>query len=84
MLNWNIILPVFFTALVEWVEAFTIVLAVSLSIGWRAAGGASLAAFALLAIMTFFADGLLHFAAAEDTLLSISAAQIISKTLKNP
>ena len=66
MLNWNIILPVFFTALVEWVEAFTIVLAVSLSIGWRAAGGASLAAFALLAIMTFFADGLLHFAAAED------------------
>ena len=28
--------PAFLTAAVEWVEAFTILLAVSLSIGWRA------------------------------------------------
>ena len=55
-MNWSILLPVFFAATVEWVEAFTIVLAVSLSIGWRGAGSAALAAFAALAFMTLFAD----------------------------
>ena len=29
MLNWTIVVPAFLTAAVEWVEAFTIVLAVS-------------------------------------------------------
>jgi uncharacterized membrane protein len=30
MLDWSIVVPAFFTAAVEWVEAFTIVLAVGL------------------------------------------------------
>jgi uncharacterized membrane protein len=59
MLDWTIIIPAFLTAMVEWVEAFTIVLAVSLSIGWRAAAGAALAALAALAAMTVATGGLL-------------------------
>src|SRR5438132_11966579 len=59
MLDWTIVVPAFLTAAVEWVEAFTIVLAVSLSIGWRAASGAALAAFAVLAIMTVVSGGAL-------------------------
>lgn len=59
MIDWSIALPSFLTALVEWVEAFTIVLAVSFSIGWRSAIGASLAALATLAILTVAASGLL-------------------------
>jgi uncharacterized membrane protein len=42
----------FLTASVEWVEAYTIVLAVALSIGWRRALTAALAAMAVLAILT--------------------------------
>lgn len=52
MLDWTIVVPAFLTAAVEWVEAFTIVLAVSLSIGWRAATGAASAALAALVAMT--------------------------------
>ncbi len=59
MIDWTIALPTFLTAAVEWVEAFTIVLAVSLSIGWRAASGAALAALAVLAAMTAVAGGVL-------------------------
>lgn len=59
MLDWTIVIPAFLTAAVEWVEAFTIVLAVSLSIGWRAATGAALAAFAALAAMTIATGGVL-------------------------
>jgi Ca2+/H+ antiporter, TMEM165/GDT1 family len=59
MLDWSIVVPAFFTAAVEWVEAFTIVLAVSLSIGWRAAAGAALAALAVLAAMTAATGGAL-------------------------
>jgi uncharacterized membrane protein len=59
MLDWTIVVPAFLTAAVEWVEAFTIVLAVSLSIGWRAAAGAALAALALLAAMTVATGGVL-------------------------
>jgi len=55
----SIFLATFLAAGVEWVEAFTIVLAVALSIGWRAAGGAALAALALLAAMTAALGGLL-------------------------
>lgn len=65
MINWHIFLPVFFTAMVEWVEAFTIVLAVALSIGWRAAGGASLAAFAVLAVLTLTCDRFLEYGATQ-------------------
>lgn len=59
MLNWTIFAAAFLTAAVEWVEAFTIVLAVSLSIGWRAAAGAALAGLAVLATMTFATGGVL-------------------------
>jgi len=59
MLDWTIVAPAFLTAAVEWVEAFTIVLAVSLSIGWRAASGAALAALTLLAAMTAITGGVL-------------------------
>jgi uncharacterized membrane protein len=59
MLDWTIVVPAFLTAAVEWVEAFTIVLAVSLSIGWRAAAGAALVAFAALAAMTAATGGVL-------------------------
>jgi uncharacterized membrane protein len=59
MLDWTVALPTFLTAAVEWVEAFTIVLAVSLSIGWRAASGAALAALAVLAAMTAVTGGML-------------------------
>lgn len=52
LLDWTIVTPAFLAAVVEWVEAFTIVLAASLSIGWRSAAGAALAAFAALAAMT--------------------------------
>jgi uncharacterized membrane protein len=60
MLDWTIVVPAFLTAAVEWVEAFTIVLAVSLGIGWRAAAGAALAAFATLAVMTAATGGVLE------------------------
>lgn len=59
-INWAIALPCFLTALVEWVEAFTIVLAVSLSIGWRSAAGASFAALAVLAALTAASGGVLQ------------------------
>src|SRR5690242_7709939 len=59
MLDWTVAVPTFLTAAVEWVEAFTIVLAVSLSIGWRAASGAALAALTVLAAMTAITGGVL-------------------------
>lgn len=55
MVDWAVAVPSFLTALVEWVEAFTIVLAVSLSIGWRGAVGAALAGLATLAALTLVA-----------------------------
>jgi uncharacterized membrane protein len=42
----------FLTAGVEWVEAYTIVLAVALAIGWRRALSAALAALLVLAVLT--------------------------------
>ncbi len=60
MLDWTVFIPTFLTAAVEWVEAFTIVLAVSLSIGWRAAAGAAMAALAVLAAMTAASGGVLE------------------------
>lgn len=47
-----ILLATFLTALVEWVEAYTIILAVALSIGWRRALQAAGAALLLLAVLT--------------------------------
>jgi uncharacterized membrane protein len=60
MLDWTVVVPAFLTAVVEWVEAFTIVLAVSLTVGWRAAAGAAGVALAVLAAMTAAAGGVLE------------------------
>lgn len=60
MSDWGIFLATFFGATVEWVEAFTIVLAVSLSIGWTRATGAAATALAVLAAMTIATGGILH------------------------
>jgi uncharacterized membrane protein len=46
------VVATFLTASVEWVEAYTILLAVALSIGWRRAAGAGLAALCVLAVLT--------------------------------
>jgi uncharacterized membrane protein len=50
----SVIIASFLTAGVEWVEAFTIVLAVALAIGWSRALGAAGAALAVLGLLTLF------------------------------
>jgi uncharacterized membrane protein len=55
------IVATFLTASVECVEAYTILLAVAVSIGWRRAAGAGLAAMAALAVLTVLGSlGLAH------------------------
>jgi len=49
--QWGGASAIFLASAVEWVEAFTIVLAVALTIGWRRATGAAAAALALIAIL---------------------------------
>jgi uncharacterized membrane protein len=58
-MDWPAFLPLFLTASVEWVEAFTIVLAVSLAIGWPAALGAAAAGLGTLALLTAVTGGAL-------------------------
>jgi uncharacterized membrane protein len=58
-MSWTIFSSAFLTAGVEWVEAYTIVLAVSLTIGWRAALGAVAAASATLVGLTAATGGVL-------------------------
>lgn len=60
MSDWGIFVATYLAASVEWVEAFTIVLAVSLSIGWARASGAAVAALAVLGIMTVATGGVLR------------------------
>lgn len=60
MIDWGIAIPCFLTALVEWVEAFTIVLAVSMSIGWRSTLGAAAAALGVLVTLTAATGGVLQ------------------------
>lgn len=60
MTDWTIFVPTFLAAAVEWVEAFTIVLAVSLSIGWTRAAGAAAAALGVLGAMTAVTGGALR------------------------
>src|SRR5215469_14212026 len=60
MIDLSIAVPAFLTASVEWVEAFTIALAVSLSIGWPATAGAAAAALAALGVMTVVTGGVAH------------------------
>ncbi|HQT46170.1 MAG: hypothetical protein B7X08_02780 [Acidocella sp. 20-63-7] len=59
MSDFGVIAETFLGASVEWVEAFTIVLAVSLTIGWRRAAAAAAAALSVLAVMTLFSTVLL-------------------------
>lgn len=49
--QWGGALAIFLASAVEWVEAFTIVLAVALTIGWRRAVSAAAAALGLIAIL---------------------------------
>jgi uncharacterized membrane protein len=58
-MDWPAFLPLFLTASVEWVEAFTIVLAVSLTIGWSASLGAAAAGLGTLAALTAVTGGAL-------------------------
>jgi len=58
-MSWTVFSSAFLTAAVEWVEAYTIVLAVSLTIGWRAALGAVAAASATLVGLTAATGGVL-------------------------
>jgi uncharacterized membrane protein len=58
-MDWPAFFPVFLTAGVEWVEAFTIVLAVSLTIGWAASLGATVAGLGTLALLTAATGGAL-------------------------
>ena len=50
-IQWGGMTAVFLASAVEWVEAFTIVLAVSLTIGWARTAGAATAALALVAVL---------------------------------
>ena len=58
-MDWPAFLPLFLTASVEWVEAFTIVLAVSLTIGWGASLSAAAAGLGTLAVLTAVTGGAL-------------------------
>ncbi len=58
-MDWPAFLPLFLTASVEWVEAFTIVLAVSLTIGWGASLSAAAAGLGTLALLTALTGGAL-------------------------
>ena len=58
-MDWAVFLPLFLTACVEWVEAFTIVLAVSLTIGWAGSLGAAAAGLGTLAVLTVATGGAL-------------------------
>lgn len=68
MIDWSVFAPTFLAATVEWVEAFTIVLAVSLSIGWTRALGAAASALAVLAAMTLATGGVLRLGVGIDAL----------------
>lgn len=59
MSDWGIFLATYLAAAVEWVEAFTIVLAVSMSIGWGRATGAAVTALLVLVVMTVATGGAL-------------------------
>lgn len=57
MSDFGVVVATFLTAGVEWVEAFTIVLAVALTIGWSRAGMAALAALVVLVALTLLGAG---------------------------
>lgn len=63
--EWGGASAIFLASAVEWVEAFTIVLAVALTIGWRRAAGAALAALAVVGILIAVTGAGLEAAAAD-------------------
>ncbi len=63
--QWAAVGAVFLASAVEWVEAFTIVLAVALTIGWRSATGAALAALGVIGILIAVTGAGLEAAAAD-------------------
>jgi len=69
--NWGMFAAVFLAACVEWVEAFTIVLAVGITAGWRTALSAALGAMLLLSGCAFAGGGLLMLGAHIDWLRGI-------------
>ncbi len=56
-MDWTAFIPLYLTASVEWVEAFTIVLAVSLTIGWGASLGAAAAGLVTLLAAFYLVGG---------------------------
>lgn len=63
--QWGGASAIFLASAVEWVEAFTIVLAVALTIGWRRAAGAALAALAVVGVLIAVTGAGLEAAAAD-------------------
>ena len=58
-MDWPAFVPLLLAAGVEWVEAFTIILAVSLTIGWGASLGAAAAGLGTLTLLTAATGGAL-------------------------
>ncbi len=63
--EWGGMTAIFLASAVEWVEAFTIVLAVALSIGWARAAGAAAAALAVVAALILVTGSALNVVQAD-------------------
>jgi uncharacterized membrane protein len=57
--DWAVFTAAFLTSTVEWVEAYTIVLAVAMTVGWRRAGSATLAGLATVGALIALTGGAL-------------------------
>lgn len=58
--QWGICGAAFLASMVEWVEAYTIVLAVAMTVGWKKAGGAAFAALLTVAFLVVITGGALQ------------------------
>ena len=83
-MSWTIFSSAFLTAAVEWVEAYTIVLAVSLTIGWRAALGAVAAASATLVGLTAATGGALALGAGISWIQLLIGVFLLMRRRRNP
>ncbi|CUA97276.1 COG4280 domain-containing protein [Thiomonas bhubaneswarensis] len=63
--HWGAMSAIFLASAVEWVEAFTIVLAVALSIGWARATGAAAAALGVVAALILVTGAALNVVQAD-------------------
>ncbi len=68
--QWGGASAIFLASAVEWVEAFTIVLAVALTIGWRRAAGAAAAGLAVVALLIAVTGAGIEAAAADIALIT--------------